>query len=158
MAANLHNNTYRITNYQGAQVENFLERRGLKLLGFGMPTWLWYGRSLGHFAHGRVVHKSHASIAGLQLAISNNKLPVVAVSWQSTREIFCDIRHARVGHYMVAVGFDPQNERILFLNPGLPATEGASRLYSLAYQEFDKIWNGTGNIFIQPGSMWIIAS
>lgn len=158
MAANLHNSLHQISNYQGAQVENFLERRGLKLHGFGMPTWLFYSRSLGHFAHGRVVHKSHASIAVLQLAISNDKLPVVAVSWQTTREILRDLRHARVGHYMVAVGFDPQNECIFFLNPGLPATEGASRLYSLAYQEFDKIWNGTGNIFIQPGSMWTIAS
>ncbi len=57
---------------------------------------------------------------------------------------------------MVAVGFDPQNGRIFFLNPGLPSKEGVSQLYSLAYQDFEKIWNGTSNIFIQSGSMWTI--
>jgi hypothetical protein len=157
MAANLCNHSSDASNYKGGEVETFLERKGLKIRGFGMPTWLGYGRALAYFAPGRLEHKNHASIEDLELSIAGNKLPLVAVAWQTTWEILKDIRHARVGHYMVVVGFDARHELIYFLNPAVDSKEGLNSLFSWTYREFDQNWNGTRNIFIQPGSMWTIA-
>jgi hypothetical protein len=156
MAANLCNYFSKESNYKGEAVEALLERKGLKIHGFGMPTWLGYGKALREFAPGKVEYKSHASIQDLEQAISNNKLPVVAIAWQTTWEILRDLRHASVGHYMVAVGYELKNERIYFLNPALSSKEGIEHLCSWTDQEFDKAWNGTRNIFIRPGSMWTI--
>jgi hypothetical protein len=156
MAANLCSRTHQGSNFKGVDVQTILERKGLKIHGLGMPTWLGYGRSLGHFAQGRVEYKSKASIDDLEQAISKEKIVVVAVAWQTTREILRDIRHATVGHYMVAVGFDPRGARIFFLNPGLDLMEGSSYLFSMRYQKFNKYWNGIGNIFVRAGSMWTI--
>ncbi len=125
--------------------------------GFGMPTWLFYRKSLRHFTQGRVEHKSQASIKDLERILSNGALPIVSVAWQTDREIIRDIRHARVGHYMLVVGFEPQKERLYFLNPGLLLSEGSACLYSMAYQEYDKVWNGVSNLFIQPGSLWTVS-
>jgi hypothetical protein len=123
-----------------------------------MPTWLNYGRALGNFTHRRVEHKRKASIDDLEQAISNNKIVIVALAWQTTWEILRDIRHATVGHYMVAVGFDKQGEVLIFLNPGLELKDGTSHLYSMTFQEFNTYWNGKSNLFIQAGSMWMISS
>ena len=158
MAANLHNRTHPGSNFQGSQVEAFLERKGLKIHGFGMPTWLGYGKALRHFVGGKVQYKSHASIRDLLAAIKNNQLVVVAISWETTWQIFHDLRHATVGHYMVAVGFETQCEQLYFLNPALSASDGATQLSSWKMQDFDKNWNGTWNIFIRQGSMWTISS
>jgi hypothetical protein len=157
MAANLCNRNHQSSNYLGANVQAILEKKGLKLRGFGMPTWLGYGRSLGNFARGRVEFKSRAAIDDLEQALSNNKIVIVALAWQTTWEILRDIRHARVGHYLVAVGFDIQSSLIIFLNPGLELKDGTSHLYSMTFEEFEKYWNGTSNLFIQPGSMWTIS-
>jgi len=157
MAANLWNRNQQSSNYLGPGVQAILERKGLKLRGFGMPTWLGYGRALGHFAQGRVEYRSKAAIDDLEQAISNNKIVIVALAWQTTWEILRDIRHARVGHYLVAVGFDIQSSLIIFLNPGLELKDGTSHLYSMTFEEFEKYWNGTSNLFIQPGSMWTIS-
>jgi hypothetical protein len=157
MAANLCNRNKQGSNYLGANVQSILEKKGLKLRGFGMPTWLGYGRSLGNFARGRVEYKSKAAIDDLMQALSSNKIVIVALAWQTTWEIVRDIRHARVGHYMVAVGFDKQAGLIIFLNPGLELMDGSSQLYSMTFQELDKYWNGTSNIFVQAGSMWMIS-
>ncbi|MGD0751369.1 MAG: C39 family peptidase [Anaerolineales bacterium] len=157
MAANLCNRNQQGSNYLGADVQAILEQKGLKLRGFGMPTWLDYGRSLGDFAHKRVEHKRKASIDDLELAISNNKIVIVALAWQTTWEILRDIRHATVGHYMVAVGFDKQGGVLIFLNPGLDLKEGASHLYVMSFQEFNTYWNEKSNLFVQAGSMWTIS-
>jgi hypothetical protein len=157
IAANLCNRNLPGANFLGLNVQAILERKGLKIRGFGMPTWLGYTRSLCNFARGRVEHKKRASLDDFEQAISNNKIVVVALAWQTTWEILRDIRHARVGHYMVAVGFEEQSQRIFFLNPGLDSKEGSSCLYPMSYQEFAKYWNGTRNIFIQAGSMWLIS-
>ena len=157
MAANLWNRNQQGSNYLGAGVQNLLERKGLKMCGFGMPTWLGYGRALGHFAQGRVEHKSKAAIDDLEQAISNNKIVIVALAWQTTWEILRDIRHARVGHYMVVVGLDKPGGLLIFLNPGLELKDGSFHLYTMTFQEFDKYWNDTSNLFIQSGSMWTIS-
>ena len=110
---------------------------------------LWYadlvgvGKALGDFAQGQVEHKSGGSIDDLEQAISNNKIVVVAVAWQTTWEILSDIPHATVGHYMVAVGFDQPGGQLIFLNPGLQPNEGSTHLYPMTFQEFDTIleWN-----------------
>jgi hypothetical protein len=156
MAANLCNHFSKESNYKGEAVEALLERKGLKIHGFGMPTWLGYGKALRRFSPGKVEYKNHASIQDLERAISENKLPIVAIAWQTTWETLRDLRHASVGHYMVAVGYELQSERIYFLNPALSSKEGIAHLYSWTNQEFDKSWNGTRNIFIRPGSMWTI--
>lgn len=157
MAANLYNGLFQYADYQGANVESVLERRWIKIPGLGMPAWLGYARALRQFVLGRVEHKSNACIKDLELAVSDNTLPVVAVSWQTTLEILRDIPHATVGHYMVVVGYDTPNERIYFLNPALLSKEGASQLFSMSYQELEEVWIGTSNIFIPPGSIWIIS-
>ncbi len=157
MAANLFNSKSQASDYQGAQVEALLERKWLKIHGFGMPTWFGFRKGLRLFVHGRVAQTSHASLWDIQRAITDDKLPIVAISWQSTKEIISDIKDATVGHYMVVVGFDTTNNQIFFLNPGISLKEGLSHLYSISYQEFDKYWNKKGNIFISPGSMWTIS-
>jgi hypothetical protein len=158
IAANLYNSKYLSSKTQGAEVEAVLERKGLKMHGLGMPTWLGlYSLALRSFVQGRVEFKGHASIQDLQAAITDNHLAVVAISWQTTGEILRDLRHARVGHYMLAVGINIQKERLYFLNPGLSLKEGAAQLSCWTFQEFDKYWNATRNIFIRPGSMWTIS-
>ncbi len=157
MAANLCNRNQPEAKTLGADVQAILERKFLKLHGFGMPTWLDYGRSLRNFTHRRVEHKRKATINDLEQAISNNKIVIVALAYQTNWEILRDIRHATVGHYMVAVGFDRQAGRVIFLNPGQLPKEGTSHLHSMTFQEFDKYWNGTSNLFIQAGSMWTIS-
>jgi len=157
MAANLCNRNQQGSNYLGADVQAILEQKGLKLRGFGMPTWLDFGRALGNFVHRRVMYKRKASIDDLEQAISNNQIVIVALAWQTNWEILRDIRHATVGHYMVAVGFDKQGGVLIFLNPGLELNEGSSHLYSMTFQEFNLYWNGKSNLFVQAGSMWMIS-
>jgi hypothetical protein len=122
-----------------------------------MPTWWGVARALDEFAQGQAEHKSGGSIADLAQAISNNQIVVVALAWQTTWEILRDIRHATVGHYMVTVGFDQPGGRLIFLNPGLQPDEGSAHLYPMTFQDFDKNWNGTSNLFVQAGSMWTIS-
>ena len=157
MAANLCNRYHQASSYLGADVQATLEQKGLKIRGYGMPTWLGVSRALDDFAEGQVEHKSGASIDDLEQAISNNEIAVVALAWQTSWEILRDIPHATVGHYMVAVGFDRQGGVVIFLNPGLQAFEGSAQLYSLTFEEFDKNWNGTSNMFVQAGSMWMVS-
>jgi len=157
MAANLCNRNIQVSNYLGVNVQAILEQKGLKIPGYGMPTWFGVSRALGNFARGQVEHQSNASIDDLQQAIANNKIVVVALAWQTTRQILSDIPHATVGHYMVAVGFNKADGVLIFLNPGLQLNEGASHLYTLTNQAFDQNWNGTSNIFIQAGSMWKVS-
>ena len=157
MAANLCNRYHEASNFRGADVQSVLERKGLKLAGYGMPTWWGFGVALGNFAQGQVVHKGRASIDDLEQVISNNEIAVVALAWQTTWEILRDIRHATVGHYMVVVGFDKPGGLLIFLNPGLQPNEGTSHLYSMRYQDFNQYWNGTSNLFIWPGSMWAVS-
>jgi hypothetical protein len=99
-------------------------------------------------------------------------LPVVAVSWQTSDTIkklfwqdICpngkisdllnhhNLGNISPGHYMVAVGFDPQKDQIIFLDPGLQVKQ----LHYYSYQEINGDWNGTSNMFIQAGSMWTIS-
>ncbi len=157
MAANLCNRYHQATHFLGTDVQATLEKKGLKIPGYGMPTWLAYGRALGRFAQGPVEHKSGASLDDLVQALSNNKIAVVALAWQTTWEILRDIPHATVGHYMVAVGFDQQGGQLFFLNPGLLLGEGSTALYSMKFQDFDQYWNGTSNLFVQAGSMWMVS-
>jgi hypothetical protein len=157
MAANLCNRYHEASNYRGAEVQAILEKKGLKIPGYGMPTWWGVARALDEFAQGQAEHKSGGSIADLAQAISNNQIVVVALAWQTTWEILSDIRHATVGHYMVTVGFDQPGGRLIFLNPGLQPDEGSAHLYPMTFQDFDKNWNGTSNLFVQAGSMWTIS-
>ena len=157
MAANLCNRYHQASSYLGSDVQTILEQKRLKIPGYGMPTWLAYGKALGSFAQGNIEHKRGASINDLEQAISSNKIVVVALAWQTTWEILRDIPHATVGHYMLAVGFDQQSALLIFLNPGLQADEGSSHLYSMAFQDFDKYWNDMSNLFIQAGSMWTVS-
>jgi hypothetical protein len=157
MAANLCNRYHQASNYLGAEVQASLEQKRWKLRGYGMPTWLGYSRALGDFAQGLVEHKSGGSIDDLQQAISNNKIVIVALAWQTTWQILRDIRHATVGHYMVAVGFDPQGGKLIFLNPGLQPGDGTTHLDALTFQEFNLNWKETSNLFVQAGSMWTIS-
>jgi hypothetical protein len=157
MAANLGNRFYdKETNVSGEEVEQELEHKALKIHGFGMPTWWGYSRSLGLFIPGKAEYKNHACIQDLEQAISENQLSIVAIAWQTTIQILRDIRHASVGHYMVAVGYNPVDGIIYFLNPALYTKEGREHLSAWTYQEFDKYWNGTWNLFIRPGCMWKI--
>jgi hypothetical protein len=156
MASNLCNRYHQATNFLGVEVQATLEQKGLKLHGYGMPTWLGVSRALEDFAQGLVEHKSGASIDDLEQAISNNKIVVVALAWQTTWEILRDIPHATVGHYMVAVGFDQQGGKLIFLNPGLQPGDGATHLDSLTFQDFNLNWKETSNLFVQAGSMWMI--
>jgi hypothetical protein len=157
MAANLCNRNQQGSNFLGTDVQAILERKCLKLLGFGMPTWLNYGRALESFAHRPVEHKRKASIDDLEQAISINKIVIVALAWQTTWEILRDLRHATVGHYMVAVGFDKQRGVLIFLNPGLDLKDGTSHLYSMTFLEFNSFWNKKSNLFVQAGTMWMIS-
>ena len=157
MAANLCNRYHQASYFLGADVQTTLEKKGLKIPGYGMPTWLGVGRGLSSFTQGQVEHRSGGSIADLQQAISSNKIVVVALAWQSTWEILRDILHATVGHYMVAVGFDQQAGQLIFLNPGLQESEGCDHLFSQTYQDFDQNWNCTSNLFVQAGSMWMVS-
>jgi len=156
MAANLCNRYHQPSNFLGAEVQATLEKKGLKIPGYGMPTWFGFNSALGDFAQGQVEHKSAGSINELEQAISNNQIVVVALAWQTTWEILKDIPHATVGHYMVAVGFDQQGGQMIFLNPGLQPSEGSTHLYPIAFQDFDQNWNKTSNLFVQAGSMWTI--
>jgi hypothetical protein len=122
-----------------------------------MPTWWGFRAALDNFVQGQVKHKGGASINDLEQAISNNEIVVVALAWQTTWEILRDMRHARVGHYMVAVGFDKPGGRLIFLNPGLQPNQGSAHLYSMTYQEFNQCWKGTSNLFVWPGSMWTVS-
>ena len=122
-----------------------------------MPTWFNFSRALENFTHRPVEHKRKASIDDLEQAISNNKIVIVALAWQTTWEILRDIRHASVGHYMVAVGFDKPNGLLIFLNPGLELKDGTSHLYSMTSLEFNSYWNEKSNLFVQAGSMWMIS-
>jgi hypothetical protein len=157
MAANLCNRYHLASSFLGAEVQAILEKKALKIHGYGMPTWWGLATALENFAQGQVEHKSHASIDDLEQAISNNEIAVVALAWQTTWEILRDIAHATVGHYMVLVGFDRQGGLVIFLNPGLQPFEGSAHLYSLTFEEFDKNWNGTSNLFVQAGSMWTVS-
>ncbi len=157
MAANLCNRYHDASTYLGANVQSTLERKGLKLRGYGIPTWWGFSAALDNFVQGQVEHKGGASIDDLEQAISNNEIVVVALAWQTTWEILRDIRHATVGHYMVAVGFDKPGSRLIFLNPGLQPNEGSAHLYSMTYQEFTQNWKNTSNLFVWPGSMWTVS-
>ena len=157
MAANLCNRYHEVTNYLGGQVQQLLEKRALKIPGYGMPTWWGFGNALGDFTQGQVEHKHGASIEDLTQAIANNKIVVVALAWQTTWEILRDIPHATVGHYMVAVGFDQQGGLLIFLNPGQLQGEGSTAVYPMTFQDFDHYWNGISNLFVQAGSMWMVS-
>ncbi len=157
MAANLCNRYHDASNFRGPEVQSILERKGLKLRGYGMPTWWGMSAALDNFAQGQVEHKGRACFDDLERAISNNEIVVVAVAWQTTWEILRDIRHATVGHYMVVVGFDKPGGRLIFLNPGLQPSEGATHLYSMTYQDFNQSWNETSNLFVWPGTMWTVS-
>ena len=158
MAANLYNSKLQATEYQGADVEKILEHRWLKIPGLGMPTWFGVRKGLRLFTQGKVDSTKHASLWDIQHAITDNQLPIIAISWQSTKEIAADIKEATVGHYMVAVGFDTSNNQMFFLNPGVATNEGSSHLFTISYQELDKLWNKKSNLFIRPGSMWTISA
>jgi hypothetical protein len=157
MAANVFNSRFRATDYQGGEVEKKLEHFWLKIPGFGMPTWFGVKKALKLFIQGKVDANSHSSLMDIQHALIENKLPMVAISWQSTKEIISNLKKATVGHYMVAVGFDTAKNKLFFLNPGLTQKEGISHLFSISYQEFETFWNEKSNLFITPGSIWTIS-
>ena len=158
MAVNLLNGDTAESCCKGAEVEALLERNGLKLHGFGMPTWSAFPKSLRLFTSGRVEHHHSGSIGELEAAISAQKIPIVAVAWQSTKEILSHVRNATVGHYMVVVGFDCVTSNLFFLNPALNQMEGSSHLYRMAYEEFEIYWNRKRNFFIQPGCIWTLSA
>ncbi|HUI87939.1 MAG TPA: RHS repeat-associated core domain-containing protein [Anaerolineales bacterium] len=151
MAANLFGDK----NLLGGNVQNDLESWvWRKVPGYGMPTWSGFGQDLSRYTSGQVDQYSHATISDLQGAILNDKLPVVAVSWQTTGQILADPLHSPVGHYMVAVGFDKTG--ISFLNPAMSQGD-IPKLDHWMYQEFNDVWNGKSNAFITAGTMYTIS-
>ena len=137
MAANLYNGKI---IYQGADVEKTIEANWLKIPGYGMPTGLPFSDFLRYFSGGQIDFSDiPANIGDVEQAIENNKLPVVAICWQTDFQILSDIKHATVGHWMVVVGFDPQRDQLYFLNSGLSQVDGSKSLWSYWYSSLTDI-------------------
>ena len=156
MAANIFNSNGKPTDYTGQEVELLFELFGSKIPTKGIPTWFDFQGSYGVFAHGWTGAEDHATIGDLKSALAHDKLPIVAVSWQTTSEILADPGHASVGHYMVAVGFT--NNTITFLDPGKPSDDKNGGLNTYSNNDFNDIWNGKSNLFITAGSIFSVSS
>jgi hypothetical protein len=151
MATNLYNNPGVCTTngIQGNQVQGYLEWTGLKIAGFGMPTWSGYAIALQvYMPNAEVLQYENSTIPDLKNAIVRDAIVVIAVSWQTDEQIKSDPLHATVGHYMVAVGYDENN--IYLLDPGV----GGISTYP--NQRFNDVWIETSNSFIAPGTMFTI--
>jgi hypothetical protein len=143
-------------NLLGGNIQNDLESWvWRKLPGYGMPTWSGFGQDLSRYTSGTVDQYSGASIGDLEGAILQGKLPVVAVSWQTTGQILADPLHSPVGHYMVAVGFSQNG--VKFLDPGLSPDVGQQKLQFYDNQTLNHIWNETSNFAITAGTMYTIS-
>ena len=141
---------------RGDQVEIELEKRWLKPKGYGIPAWA-YRRALQKVAGGlRTDARYHAVLPDLKSALHLGSLVIVAVSWQTNREIFRLLFKANPGHYMVFVGHDDEIDRLYFLDPGDPL--GAFRLREYTHAEFSTWWTATSNLFIPRGSMFTLAT
>jgi len=97
-----------------------LERKGLKLRGYGHADLVGPDAALDNFAARQWSIKEELPLMTLERAISINEIVVVAVAWQTTWEILRDIRHATVGHYMVWWG-SISRRPVDLLKPGLAA-------------------------------------
>jgi len=142
---------------KGAEVQDFLERNRAKLKGGGTPAWKSYARATQKYLpDGSVKASGHNSIASLKDALKAGGLPIVAVSWQTNRQIAADLlrrKMLRIGHYMVAVGYSA--EHVHLLDPGAK-TQELNALHVYADQALDQIWNGQSNIFVPRGMMFTI--
>jgi hypothetical protein len=138
----------------GVDVYKILERRLLKPPGFGIPSW-WYQRALKYFyPDQKVGYRRGAQIDDLKQALREDRVVIVAIAWQTNREIFSNIRKATVGHYMVFAGYDDEENLLYFLDPGYAMGGGSLRSYPP--QAFNKWWKETSNWFVLPGSMYTV--
>jgi hypothetical protein len=155
MATNLRTGS---TLLDGNTVEKTMEAKGWKLRGLGVPAWHGYKNALALFNPGAVVARyKRASIDDLKQALAADKICIVEVSWQTDSEIlkmFFTGGRPTVGHYMVAVGFNPNG--FYFLDPGFDLDKGANRLQFYFYADFEQIWLKQPNFFIPAGTLFTL--
>jgi len=99
----------------------------------------------------------------VKCAIAAGKIVIVAVGWESNREIVVNTYRAlrdglqkkrspqdfsSIGHYVVVVGYDAMNLHILD-----PASKSAYKVWDWGY--FLEHWN-QGNFAVEVRSMWAI--
>jgi len=125
-----------------------------KIPGLGVPTWQYDNAVRQILPDAKVEYLTGATPEDLKRAIDDGKIAIVAVGWETNWDIFNKIRHVEqplIGHYMVVVGYDTQ--QVYLLNSG----EGTIAPDEWSWQRFQEAWQ-RGNIFIEPGSMWILDS
>lgn len=156
MAANLYHNSPSCgsNTLYGDQVQHELEATGVKSPLFGIPTWWFYKEAIEEFIPGATVtHYTNATVFDLKSAIAQDKIVIVAVSWQTDGEILSDPFHSGVGHYMVAVGYDENN--IHLLDSAAQGNNGG--VSTVSYSDFTDMWINKSNSFITSGSMFTIS-
>ena len=136
----------------------------------GIPTWQFDNAIKQILPDAHVEHYQGAKTSDLKQAISQGKVVIVAVGWESNGKIITETTRAvkeriayklhlrteepkspfpAIGHYMVAVGYDAKN--VYLLNPALVP----DAVQPMNWNNFLQHWS-QGNFAIEPNSMWTI--
>jgi len=117
----------------------------------GIPTWQFDAAVAYILPEAQVDRRTGATPEDLKRAIAEGKIVIVAVGWETNKEILDKLRNGEqplIGHYMVVVGYDSQ--QVYLLNPG-----ETKALDKRTWEWFQKYWQ-RGNLFIESGSMWVL--
>ena len=101
---------------------------------------------------------SCGNASALKRAIAEGKIVIVAVGWETNKEILDKLRDGEqplIGHYMVVVGYDAKH--VYVLNPGYnpDEVEKPSFPQQIPWEQFLQDWS-KGNFAIEANSLWAI--
>lgn len=121
-------------------------------LGMGVPPSVYEGYIQSNMPDAVIEHYTYATMTDLKLAISQDKIVIVTISYDNTHDIlFKPVKDLTIGHYMVAVGYDENS--VYLLNP-------ASRnpgVDTWLNNKFTGLWQNNSSFIIPPGTMFTIS-
>lgn len=174
MAANLIQNNGH--HWTGHFILSMLEAQGVKPPKLGIPA-SWFQNGVRYFIpNAQVEYHTDLTTTDLTDRLKGGTLSIVTISNEKDETILDDIvfstgewcydvnnylhpnsdshmRWPTVGHYMVLVGYDFTNNKLLFLNPG---DYSESKLSSSTIQEFESSWIHQPNFAIPSRSVTTI--
>lgn len=126
-------------------------------LGMGVPPAVYEDYIQSNMPDAVIEHYTYATMTDLKQAISQDKIVIVTISYDTTAEIMVSvfyrpIKKLTIGHYMVAVGYDENN--VYFLNP---ASRNAGVDTSWSNNKFTGLWQDNSSFIIPPGTMFTIS-
>ncbi len=150
--------------FDGYTIEEFFERMGYKYPNIGIPSPNFENAAESLlFDETILTFSTNMTVEDLLNSLEQGNFSIVAVSWQGNLQIIetafenllgIDINSngvieaPTVGHYMVFVSYDADNDLLGFLDPG----QMDKNLRWLTRGEFEKIWLKQPNIAIPSGS------